>query len=208
MVTDLASQLFFSAFFKVRKFNSIELIKNIGSMISYFGLVESAIEIAIWAGNCSSCGKSPFYNIYNRKKYETVLNPGQVMYVSCVDEPHVTLIKKPLKTSLQHAQVSIVESHPVKFCDAGSCCTSESNENMIMKNPSRCAPLSPRRTKYMSWGNLSDKGPLPQTAKSDAAVANASQHRSTMSSSAAEEEKGSASQPPIGFSSWCCAVTP
>ncbi|XP_076209267.1 P2X purinoceptor 4-like [Aptenodytes patagonicus] len=80
-----------------RKFNSIELIKNIGSMISYFGLVVSAIEIAIGVGNCSSCGKSPFYKIYNKKKYEPVLNPRQ--------------------------------SHPVKFGDAGSCCTSESNEN-------------------------------------------------------------------------------
>ncbi|KAM6241926.1 P2X purinoceptor 7 [Spheniscus humboldti] len=80
-----------------RKFNSIELIKNIGSMISCFGLVVSAIEIAIGVGNCSSCGKSPFYKIYNRKKYEPVLNPRQ--------------------------------SHRAKFCDAGSCCTSESNEN-------------------------------------------------------------------------------
>ncbi|XP_009878584.1 PREDICTED: P2X purinoceptor 7 [Charadrius vociferus] len=112
-----------------RKFNSIELIKNIGSMISYFGLVVSAIEIAIFVVNCSSCSKSPFYKIYNRKKYEIVLNPRQVMYVSYVDEPHVTLIKKPLKTSLQHAQGSIVESHPVIFCHAGSCCTNESNKN-------------------------------------------------------------------------------
>ncbi|NXE72108.1 P2RX7 protein, partial [Cochlearius cochlearius] len=112
-----------------RKFNSIELIKNIGSMISYFGLVVTAIEVAIYLGNWSRCGKSPFYKIYNRKKYETVLNPRQVMYVSYVDEPHVTLIKKPLKTSLQHAQGSVVESHPVKFCDPGSYCTSESDEN-------------------------------------------------------------------------------
>ncbi|NXH76040.1 P2RX7 protein, partial [Hydrobates tethys] len=112
-----------------RRFNGIELIKNIGSMISYFGLAATAIEIAICLGSCSSGSKSPFYKIYNRKKYETLLNPRQVMCVSYVDEPHVTLIKKPLKTSLQHAQGSTFESHPVKFCDADSCCTSESNEN-------------------------------------------------------------------------------
>ncbi|XP_074462000.1 P2X purinoceptor 7 isoform X1 [Larus michahellis] len=112
-----------------RKFNIIELIKNIGSMISYFGLVASAIEVVVSIVRYSNCGKSAFCKIYNRKKYETVLNPRQVMYVSYVDEPHVTLIKEPLKTSLQHAQGSIVESHPVKFCDAGSCCTSESNEH-------------------------------------------------------------------------------
>ncbi|NWU55949.1 P2RX7 protein, partial [Dromas ardeola] len=111
-----------------RKFNIIELIKNIGSMISYFGLVASGIEVAICVVSYSNYSKSAFCKICNKKKYETVLNPRQVMYVSYVDEPHVTLIKKPLKTSLQHAQGSIVESHPVKFCDAGSCCTSESNE--------------------------------------------------------------------------------
>lgn len=82
---------------------------------------------------------------------------------------------------------------------------------MLMKNLSQCVPVSPTRTMIMkntSWGNLSDKGPLPQTAKSGAAVATASQQRSTMSSSAAEGKKGSASQPPIFFSSWCCPVTP
>ncbi|NXP11631.1 P2RX7 protein, partial [Thinocorus orbignyianus] len=112
-----------------RKFNIIQLIKNTGSMISYFALVASVIEISICAVSYFSQGKWSFYKIYNRKKYETVLNPTQVMYVSYIDEPHVTLIKKPLKTSLQHAQGSIVQSHPVRFCDAGSCCTSESNEN-------------------------------------------------------------------------------
>ncbi|KAM6193475.1 LOW QUALITY PROTEIN: P2X purinoceptor 7 [Sarcoramphus papa] len=143
--------------FKVgRKFNGIELIKNIGSMISYFGLVVSAIEIAICVGNRSSCGKSPLYKIYNRKKYETVLNPRQVMYVS-VDEPLVTLIKKPLKTSLQHAQGSIAESHPVKFCDAGSCCTSESNKNHDneeheLGQPLRQGPSSPDCQKWCCCG--------------------------------------------------------
>ncbi|NWU62649.1 P2RX7 protein, partial [Pterocles burchelli] len=112
-----------------RKFNSIELIKNLGSMLSYFGLVATAIELAIYIRNCSCCSKSPFYTIIDRKKYDTVLNPKQVMYVSHVDEPQVILIKKPLKTSLQHAEGSVVESHPVKFCDAGSFSTSESSEN-------------------------------------------------------------------------------
>ncbi|XP_010156640.1 PREDICTED: P2X purinoceptor 7 [Eurypyga helias] len=118
-----------------RKFNAIELIKNIGSMISYFGLVASAIDICIRMRDFTSRGKSPLYQIYNQKKYETVLNPLQVMYVSYVDDPHVTLIKKPLKTSLQHAQGTIVESHPAKFCDADSCSTSESDENQDNEEP-------------------------------------------------------------------------
>lgn len=45
--------------------------------------VVSAIEIAICVGDGSSCSKSPFYKIYNRKKYETLLNPRQVKNVNC-----------------------------------------------------------------------------------------------------------------------------
>ncbi|XP_009641449.1 P2X purinoceptor 7 [Egretta garzetta] len=139
-----------------RKFNSIELIKNIGSMISYFGLVVTAIEVAIYLGNYSRCSKSPLYKIYNGKKYETVLNPRQVMFVSYVDEPHVTLIKKPLKTSLQDAQGSIVESHPVKFCDAGSYCTSQSDENRDneyeLGQPLRQGASSPHCQKWCCCG--------------------------------------------------------
>ncbi|NXD77190.1 P2RX7 protein, partial [Halcyon senegalensis] len=112
-----------------RRFNVIELIRNIGSMISYFGLVAIFIEIAIFLGSCCSGGKSPFYKIYNRKKYDTLLDPAQVIYVSYVDEPHITLIKMPLKESLQHTEGRIVEKHPMKFWDAGSCCHSESNKN-------------------------------------------------------------------------------
>ncbi|NXT42248.1 P2RX7 protein, partial [Pelecanoides urinatrix] len=141
-----------------RKFNGVELIKNIGSMISYFGLIATAIEIAICLRSCSRCSKSPFYKMYNRKKYETLLNPSQVMYVSCVDEPHVTLIKKPLKTSLQHAQGSIVESHLVKFCDAGSYCTSQSSENLDneeyeLGRPLRQGASSPDCQEWCCCGN-------------------------------------------------------
>nr|XP_009943806.1 PREDICTED: P2X purinoceptor 7 [Opisthocomus hoazin] len=140
-----------------RKFDGIELLKNIGSMISYFGLVASAIEIAICVHNCSICGQSPFYKIYNRKKYDTVLNPRQVMYVSYVDEPHITLIKKPLETSLQHTQGSSVESHPVKFCDADSYCTSEpdmnhDNEEHELRQPLGQGASSPGCQKWCCCG--------------------------------------------------------
>ncbi|XP_013154756.1 P2X purinoceptor 7 isoform X1 [Falco peregrinus] len=127
-----------------RKFNAIELIKNLGSMISYIGLVAWAIEFVLWVGSYSHFGKSSFYKIFNRKKFETMLDPRQVLYVSYIDEPHVTLIKMPLKTSLQHAEGSIVESHPVKFCDAGSWRTSESNENHDNEESELGQPLRQR----------------------------------------------------------------
>ncbi|KAF1466011.1 P2X purinoceptor 7, partial [Megadyptes antipodes antipodes] len=97
--------------FSLRKWNH--------DLLFFHVQVVSAIEIAIGVGNCSSCGKSPFYKIYNRKKYEPVLNPRQVKNVNCCS----------MDTEMQLIQEASMELHPVKFCDAGSCCTSESNEN-------------------------------------------------------------------------------
>ncbi|NXS53178.1 P2RX7 protein, partial [Brachypteracias leptosomus] len=103
-----------------RKFNSIELIKSIGSMISYFALVRDLCFVLI----------KPVLEIHFIKKLTLLLSAAaQVVYVSHVDEPQVTLVKMPLKTSLQHAQGSILEGHPVKFGDAGNRCISESNKN-------------------------------------------------------------------------------
>ncbi|NWY51842.1 P2RX7 protein, partial [Chionis minor] len=145
------------------KFSAIELIRNLGSMMTYFGLVVSAFEIALCAFNYCRQSKSPFFKIYNRKKYETVLNPNQVMYVSYVDEPHVTLVKKPLKTSLQHAQSSIVESHPVKFCHAGSCCTSKSNENHDKEEPDE-----PMRSRKSNKNDDNEEHKLKQPLRQEA----------------------------------------
>ncbi|KFO75818.1 P2X purinoceptor 7, partial [Cuculus canorus] len=140
-----------------RKFDAIELIKNVGSMISYFGLVVTIMELLIRIGQCASCGKSPFYKIYNRRKYEILPFSRQVIYVSYVDEPYVTLIQKPLKTSLQHTEGTIVESHPVKFCDADSCCNSEFNENhdneqYELRQPLREGAHSPDSQKWCFCG--------------------------------------------------------
>lgn len=79
-------------------------------------------------------------------------------------------------------------------------------KTMIMENLSQCAPVSQTvilTMKNMSWSNLLDKGPLPQTAKHGAALANAKQHKGTTSISAVKRNKGNASHPP----SWCCPVT-
>ncbi|KAM6051905.1 LOW QUALITY PROTEIN: P2X purinoceptor 7-like [Chlamydotis macqueenii] len=86
-----------------------------------------------------------------------ISSAARVMYLSYVDEPQVILIKKPLKTSLQHAQGSIVESHPVKFCDTGSCCTSGFNENHDheehkLRQPLRQRASSPDCQKWCCCG--------------------------------------------------------
>ncbi|NXL92777.1 P2RX7 protein, partial [Alectura lathami] len=110
------------------KFKAIELFTFIGSTITYFGLALTAIEMCFYLYDCSSCCKIPFCENFIRKKYETVLEPKQVMFVSYVDEPHVTLIKGPLETSLQNAEGSIFENHPVKFYNPRSCCTDENRD--------------------------------------------------------------------------------
>lgn len=111
------------------KFDSVELFTFIGSTITYFGLAFTAIEICFNLYSCSRCCKIAFCDNIIRKKYETVLEPKKVMLVSYVDEPHVILIKEPLKTSLQYAEGSIFENHPVKISDPCSFFTNESNEN-------------------------------------------------------------------------------
>ncbi|NXI50929.1 P2RX7 protein, partial [Chloroceryle aenea] len=112
-----------------RRWNFIKLIKNIGSIISYLGLTAGITEFFILL--CSNCqsSTSSLYKIYQRKKYDDMLDPSQVMCVSFVDEPHVTLIKKPLKKSLQHARGDIIESHPTRFYDVASFFHSKSNRS-------------------------------------------------------------------------------
>nr|XP_013814104.1 PREDICTED: P2X purinoceptor 7-like [Apteryx mantelli mantelli] len=72
------------------------------------------------------------------------------MYVSYVDEPHVTLITKHLKTSLQHTKGDSVESHPEKFSDAVNCCTNNSDRDPVTEEPEEMYPLQKRRQKASS----------------------------------------------------------
>lgn len=52
-------------------------------MLFFHVQVVTTIEVAIYVMSYSSWGKSEFCKIYNRKKYETVLNPTQVKNVNC-----------------------------------------------------------------------------------------------------------------------------
>ncbi|NXA37301.1 P2RX7 protein, partial [Eudromia elegans] len=112
------------------KFDFIELVMYIGSMISYFGLAVFVIDLYI---SCYSCCKSPVRTYHYKKKYETVQNPRRVLYVSYVDKPQVTLIKEPLRTSLQHAKGNVVESHPEKYSDSVNCCTDNSDTDSVTR---------------------------------------------------------------------------
>ncbi|XP_064378050.1 P2X purinoceptor 7 isoform X2 [Dromaius novaehollandiae] len=127
------------------RFDFFELVTYIGSMISYFGLAAFVIDHYISLCSCCSCCKSPVKEYHFRKKYETVLNPRQVMYVSYVDEPHVTVIKKHLKTSLQCTKGDVFESHPEKFSDAVNCRTKDSDKDSVMEELGEMRTLQQRR---------------------------------------------------------------
>ncbi|XP_065594796.1 P2X purinoceptor 7 [Cyrtonyx montezumae] len=99
------------------KFNVIEFFTFLGSTITYFGLAVTVIEICFCLYNCSNCCKIALCENVIRKKYEAVLMPEQVVFVSHVDEPQIAVVKIPLKTSLQNAKSSVFENHFVKSYD-------------------------------------------------------------------------------------------
>uniref|UniRef100_A0A8D0L832 P2X purinoceptor n=1 Tax=Sphenodon punctatus TaxID=8508 RepID=A0A8D0L832_SPHPU len=91
------------------QFNFFELLVYIGSALSYFGLAEFFIDFLI-TSNTYPCCKSPVKDYYFKKKCESVPGPRwTLMYVSYVDEPHVVLVDKPLKTSLQNVKGEIID---------------------------------------------------------------------------------------------------
>ncbi|XP_062445804.1 P2X purinoceptor 7 isoform X2 [Rhea pennata] len=119
--------------------------------ILVFGTAAFVIDLYISLYSCCSCCKSPVKEYHFRRKYETVLNPKQVVYVSYVDEPHVILIKKHLKTSLQlAAKDEIIESYPKKFSDDVNCCTNNSSKDSDTEEPEEMYPLPQQRQRAFS----------------------------------------------------------
>ncbi|POI33125.1 hypothetical protein CIB84_003123, partial [Bambusicola thoracicus] len=136
------------------KFKLIELVTFIGSTIAYFGLAVTIIEVFFELYDCSAiyrCCKIQLCENVLRKKYETVLMPEQVMFVSYVDKPHITLIRMPLRTSLQNAEGSIFEDHPVKSYDPRTCCSHESDKHGAEESELRPLTQTSSSTKSPEW---------------------------------------------------------
>ncbi|XP_074868384.1 P2X purinoceptor 7 [Carettochelys insculpta] len=101
------------------QFSAFELLVYIGSVLSYFGLAQFVIDFLITSYTFPCCTTS-IKEYYFRKKCESALGPKwTLMYVSYVDEPHILLVDKQLRTSLQNIKGEIVQlqRHTGDFTD-------------------------------------------------------------------------------------------
>ncbi|KAM7144628.1 P2X purinoceptor 7 isoform 3-T3 [Macrochelys suwanniensis] len=99
------------------RFNIFELLVYTGSVLSYFGLAQFIIDFLITSYTYPCC-KASIKEYYFRKKCESALGPKwALMYVSYVDDPHIILVDKPLRTSLQNVKGEIVQLQR----DTGAC---------------------------------------------------------------------------------------
>ncbi|XP_075754717.1 P2X purinoceptor 7 isoform X2 [Pelodiscus sinensis] len=99
------------------QFNIFELLVYIGSVLSYFGLAQFLIDFLITSYTFPCC-KASIKKYYFRKKCESAPGPKwTLMYVSFVDEPHIILVDKQLRTSLQNVKGEIVQRYTGDFTD-------------------------------------------------------------------------------------------
>ncbi|EMP37095.1 P2X purinoceptor 7 [Chelonia mydas] len=97
------------------QFNIFELLVYTGSVLSYFGLAQFIIDFLITSYTYPCC-KESIKEYYFKKKCESALGPKwTLMYVSYVDDPHIILVDKPLRTSLQNVKGEIVQGENMLF---------------------------------------------------------------------------------------------
>ncbi|XP_020658347.3 P2X purinoceptor 7 [Pogona vitticeps] len=95
------------------KFDFFELLVYIGSALSYFGLAQLVVDFLITSYTFPCFKSDPVKEYYYRKKCESVSGPRWTLfYVSYVDEPHILMVDKTLKTSLQNTGGEIIHRRP------------------------------------------------------------------------------------------------
>ncbi|XP_055963193.1 P2X purinoceptor 7 [Sorex fumeus] len=112
------------------KFNIINLLVNIGSTLSYFGLATLIIDFLINTysskccrsqvySRCNFCKSCVVNEYYYQKKYEIIVEPKATLkYVSFVDEPHIRMVKHyDGETSLQYVEGETVSKPQIDFTD-------------------------------------------------------------------------------------------
>ncbi|XP_042298073.1 P2X purinoceptor 7 isoform X2 [Sceloporus undulatus] len=104
------------------QFDFFELLVYIGSALSYFGLAQLAVDFLITSYTFRCFKSDPVKAYYYKKKCESVPGPRwTLLYVTYVDEPHIFMIDKLLKTSLQNIKGEIIHrrtsdyTHVAKF---------------------------------------------------------------------------------------------
>ncbi|XP_026542626.1 P2X purinoceptor 7-like, partial [Notechis scutatus] len=103
------------------KFNFIQTIVYIGSVLSFFGLAQQTIDCLLKTARCPCCKPKLAKKYYYKKKYQKVLGPRwlecgkTVLYVTFVDEPGILMIDKLPNISLQTNKGRIIEKHQGDF---------------------------------------------------------------------------------------------
>ncbi|XP_053135631.1 P2X purinoceptor 7 isoform X2 [Hemicordylus capensis] len=91
------------------QFNFFELLVYIGSALSYFGLAQLVVDFLITSYTFPCLKSNPVKEYYYKKKCESVPGPRwTLLYVAYVDEPHIFMIDKLLRTSLQNIKGEII----------------------------------------------------------------------------------------------------
>ncbi|KAM6423108.1 P2X purinoceptor 7 isoform 1-T1 [Liasis olivaceus] len=91
------------------RFNFFELLVYIGSALSYFGLAQLVVDFLLTSYTFPCFKSSPVKEYYYNKTCETVLGPRwTLLYVSFLDDPHILMIDKLLRTSLQNVKGEII----------------------------------------------------------------------------------------------------
>ncbi|XP_044296537.1 P2X purinoceptor 7 isoform X2 [Varanus komodoensis] len=94
------------------QFNFFELLVYVGSALSYFGLAQFVVDSLIKSYTLPCFKSNPVKEFYYQKKCESVPGPRwTLLYVSFVDESHIVMIDKMLKTSLQNIKGEIIPRH-------------------------------------------------------------------------------------------------
>ncbi|XP_026575223.1 P2X purinoceptor 7 isoform X2 [Pseudonaja textilis] len=103
------------------KFDFFEMVVYIGSVLSYFGLAQLAVDCLLTSPMSCCCKPDPVKEYYYNKKCQEVLGPrylesGQTLfYVTFVDEPGILMIDKLSETSLQTNEGRIIDKHQGDF---------------------------------------------------------------------------------------------
>ncbi|XP_058014176.1 P2X purinoceptor 7 [Ahaetulla prasina] len=92
------------------RFDWFEMVVYIGSVLSYFGLAQVAVDCLLTSSTCCCCKPDPVKEYYYNKKCQEVLGPRcTLFYVTFVDEPGILMIDRLSETSLQAIEGGIIE---------------------------------------------------------------------------------------------------
>ncbi|XP_053224332.1 P2X purinoceptor 7 isoform X1 [Podarcis raffonei] len=101
------------------RFDFFELLVYIGSALSYFGLAQFVVDFLITSYSCRCFKYNPVKEYYIKKKCEMVPGPRwTLLYVTFVDEPHIFMIDKFLRTSLQKVKGEVIHRNTGDFMRA------------------------------------------------------------------------------------------